>query len=118
MAGERHVWLKETLHKLKHNEGEAKRLHRKLERASPGNNRIASLEKLLKARTYFKNHWHQMIYPEALEKKLPIGSGVTEAACKTLVKTKNVSFRDALERARSINVADIKSSCLFNWILG
>ncbi len=86
LTGERHAWLKEKLHNLKHNEGEAKRLHRELEKVSPGNNRTASLEKLLKARTYFKNHWQQMIYPEALEKKLPIGSGVTEAACKTLVK--------------------------------
>ena len=34
----------------------------------------------------FKNHWHQMIYPEARDKHLPIGSGVTEAACKSLVK--------------------------------
>ena len=57
-----------------------------LDQAVPGNNRIASLEKLIKARTYFKNHWHQMIYPEARDKNLPIGSGVTEAACKSLVK--------------------------------
>ncbi len=83
---ERHVWLKKTLHNLKHNKGEAKRLYRELEKVSPGNNRTATLEKLVKARTYFKNHWHQMIYHEALEKNLPIGSGVTEAACKTLVK--------------------------------
>ena len=27
-----------------------------------------------------------MNYPEQVEKNLPIGSGVTEAACKTLVK--------------------------------
>ena len=36
--------------------------------------------------TYFNNHRHQMNYPEFLAEHLPIGSGVTEAACKTLVK--------------------------------
>ncbi|MGI9273951.1 MAG: ISKra4 family transposase [Endozoicomonas sp.] len=85
-AQERHAWLKQKLHDLKHEEGAAKNLRRELDRASPGNNRTASLEKLIKARTYFKNHWHQMIYPEARGRNLPIGSGVTEAACKSLVK--------------------------------
>lgn len=38
------------------------------------------------ARTYFDNHRHQMDYPGFVAEGLPIGSGVTEAACKTLVK--------------------------------
>ena len=36
--------------------------------------------------TYFNNHRHRMDYPGCLADNLPIGSGVTEAACKTLVK--------------------------------
>jgi hypothetical protein len=36
--------------------------------------------------TYFNNHRHQMNYPGFLAEHLPIGSGVTEAACKSLVK--------------------------------
>ena len=83
---ERHEWLKQRLHDLKHEEGAAQKLRKELDQAAPGNNRIASLEKLIKARTYFKNHWHQMVYPEARDRHLPIGSGVTEAACKSLVK--------------------------------
>ena len=35
--------------------------------------------------TYFRNQRHRMAYAEALRKHLPIGSGVVEAACKTLV---------------------------------
>jgi hypothetical protein len=38
------------------------------------------------ARTYFSNHCHQMDYARYVADGLPIGSGVTEAACKTLVK--------------------------------
>ncbi len=41
---------------------------------------------LLKALTYFTNHKDMMDYPYHIEHNLPIGSGVTEAACKTLVK--------------------------------
>jgi hypothetical protein len=33
-----------------------------------------------------KTNGHMMTYPSALNDNLPIGSGVTEAACKTLVK--------------------------------
>ena len=36
--------------------------------------------------TYFGNHLHQMRYARYVENTIPIGSGVTEAACKTLVK--------------------------------
>jgi hypothetical protein len=36
--------------------------------------------------TYFSNHQHQMEYAHYRAKYFPIGSGVTEAACKTLVK--------------------------------
>jgi hypothetical protein len=36
--------------------------------------------------TYFENHLHQMNYAQYREHNYPIGSGVTEAACKTLIK--------------------------------
>jgi len=36
--------------------------------------------------TYFKNNLNQMNYAAHINQNLPIGSGVTEAACKTLVK--------------------------------
>ena len=53
--------------------------------------RRTSLSKALRdgaysAWTYLSNHRHQMDYPGFLSENLPIGSGVTEAACKTLVK--------------------------------
>ena len=42
-------------------------------------------EKLQRAITYFPNHQHQMDYAHYRAKHFPIGSGVTEAACKTKV---------------------------------
>jgi hypothetical protein len=38
--------------------------------------------------TYFRNHHHQMRYAEAIAAHLPIGSGVTEAGCKVIVKAR------------------------------
>ena len=43
-------------------------------------------DKLGAAVTYYKNHRHQMNYTSYTEQNFPIGSGVTEAACKTLIK--------------------------------
>ena len=41
---------------------------------------------VLSAIRYFENHLPLMKYWEHVQGNLPIGSGVTEAACKTLVK--------------------------------
>ena len=46
---------------------------------SPGNERIAQVL------GYFRGNRHRMGYADAKARGLPIGSGVVEAACKTLV---------------------------------
>jgi hypothetical protein len=42
--------------------------------------------KIKVALTYFKNQQPLMKYAEHLSQNLPLGSGVAEAACKTIVK--------------------------------
>lgn len=42
-------------------------------------------KKLSKELQYFRNNRHRMHYAQALKSNYPIGSGVTEATCKTLV---------------------------------
>ena len=44
------------------------------------------LKKLKASITYFQNQKHRMDYHFYREHNFPIGSGLTEAACKTLVK--------------------------------
>lgn len=85
--GQRAQWQHEYCTKLKHDPdaldvliGEAARLsqrHSLSQKVRDG---------AISAWTYFTNHRHQMDYPGFLAAGLPIGSGVTEAACKTLVK--------------------------------
>jgi hypothetical protein len=89
--GERKAWLTSACHNLKHDANGARTLlkemkkRRKLmpfhEKSTP-----AILEKLDKAITYFTNQMKRMSYAEYRAKNFPIGSGVTEAACKTLIK--------------------------------
>lgn len=43
-------------------------------------------EPIQKACTYFQNNQHRMNYAEAKEKHHPIGSGIVEAGCKSLVQ--------------------------------
>jgi hypothetical protein len=84
------VWLDDRCHQLKHNAGAAEALYnemvilqaRKCTQKLPQHLR----DKLSAAITYYKNHRHQMDYPNYTENYFPIGSGVTEAACKTLIK--------------------------------
>jgi len=48
-------------------------------------NRYPRRKKISAAVTYFRHRRHQMRYAQAQAHNLPIGSGVVEAACKTLV---------------------------------
>jgi len=83
---ERERWLEAACHDLKHKHGAAARLLRTME-ATATTKLTATLRKDLQAAiTYFRNHKHQMHYARYREKGLPIGSGITEAACKTVIK--------------------------------
>ena len=69
-------------HLLRHDLGGVEKVIRSLNherRKQPENKRIAEVL------GYFRNNRHRMGYAEAKARHLPIGSGVVEAACKTLV---------------------------------
>jgi hypothetical protein len=82
----REEWLEENRHRLKHEPGAAVALLEVMKNL-PGKG-LSELvkEELEKSTTYFTNQHHRMNYAERVKKNLPIGSGVTEAACKTIVK--------------------------------
>lgn len=82
----RQEWLDLRCHNLKHLDGEAEKI---LEEMKDFKNKKLSKvikENLESSITYFENHKSEMNYAESIEENLPIGSGVTEAACKTVVK--------------------------------
>ena len=85
---QREQWLNDACHNLKHKQGAATRLLKEMQALCESGQRLSPevREKLEAATTYFRNHKHQMNYAKYRGKHLPIGSGVTEAACKTLVK--------------------------------
>ena len=83
----RDIWLHERCSELKHTVGFVEILITEMDDLEKKKSLTKTVkEKLSAALTYFINHRHMMDYVGHLEKKLPIGSGVTEAACKTLVK--------------------------------
>jgi hypothetical protein len=80
-------WLEQSCHALKHENGAATLLFgQMLELSQSQEHPKAIQDNLAKAVTYFHNHLHQMNYAVWREKHYPIGSGVTEAACKTVIK--------------------------------
>jgi hypothetical protein len=81
-------WAESWCHRLKHEPGAAARLIEDLQQrgAALGLARLpAEVESTL---TYVSNQFQggRMNYAELVEQHIPIGSGVTEAACKVLVK--------------------------------
>jgi hypothetical protein len=83
---EREPWLDEQCHNLKHKHHAAPRILRDLRQADTSKMTPEQNKDLQECITYFGNHLHQMRYALYRDKGMPIGSGVTEAACKTLVK--------------------------------
>lgn len=80
-------WLEDACHRLKHLVGGAKRLENEM-RASLDElkNNTARKRDLKRCVTYFSQGHSRMKYWQHTKQSMPIGSGVTEAACKVIVK--------------------------------
>jgi hypothetical protein len=83
---QREQWHTDRCHDLKHKQGAASRILKEMQGLSQRGLSEPIREKLEAAITCFVNHKHQMKYAKFRAANYPIGSGVTEAACKTLVK--------------------------------
>jgi hypothetical protein len=83
------AWINDWSHQLKHKQGAVGRLLKefKSQRANlDKRNFIERDEELRLVIGYYTNNKNRMSYTTYLKHHLPIGSGVTEAACKRLVK--------------------------------
>ena len=84
---ERAQWLEEACHTLKHESGAAARLAGELAAQVEAGSRTRGADGALEAASgYFGHNIERMDYAVFRAMRFPIGSGVTEAACKTLVK--------------------------------
>jgi hypothetical protein len=87
-GGELVAWAEGWRHRLRHEPGAAGALIADLEARVLASGKPRPPEAVEKALTYLRNQAKggRLNYPELAEQKIPIGSGVTEAACKVLVK--------------------------------
>lgn len=83
---DRKEWMNKTCHNLKWEPQGADQILKEMQNYALGHSITDKLNPITKAITYFTNNKEKMTYAENLEKGLPIGSGVVEAGCKTLVK--------------------------------
>ena len=84
---QKNEWYEQKRHDLKHKSHTAARVMTELQKHLEAN-KVTKInkEKAKKVLTYYKNNKHMMNYPERLHNNEPMGSGVTEAACKVIVK--------------------------------
>jgi hypothetical protein len=86
---EREAWIDAACHELKHEHGAAERILAQFKTAAMERKLPAKQKKDLQAAiSYFENNLGRMNYASYRKSHLPIGSGVTEAACKSVVKTR------------------------------
>jgi len=85
---EREAWLENQLHQLKHKQGAASRLLSVLDEflSTTLLTNAEDAKTVLGTITYLHNQKERMRYSYSVQRNWPIGSGVTEAACKTLIK--------------------------------
>jgi len=87
-VAEKNTWMEKACHQLKHKVGGASRILREMEDGLASCQKITKVlkEGLEAAITYFRHNQSKMAYVKNVKENLPIGSGVTEAACKVIVK--------------------------------
>ncbi len=82
----RDQWIEDTCHALKHDAGAAETICAEMQGFLPRKLSKTNRETVEAAITYFTNNGHRMAYASHVAQQHPIGSGVTEAACKVIVK--------------------------------
>jgi hypothetical protein len=82
----RKQWLNDACKSLKHDPSGPQILVEQMQGFLASQKLPGPRAKIKAALTYFKNQQPLMKYAEHLSQNLPLGSGVTEAACKTIVK--------------------------------
>ena len=84
---QREQWLAEALHALEHEHGAAASIRAEIEKAAEKEGLSQSKRATLQTTArYMANNTKRTNYASYRKSHLPIGSGVTEAACKTVVK--------------------------------
>lgn len=85
----RNEWLEDSCHKAKHKLGAISRILGELTSFSASKKmNMENRNQLQTTITYLTNHKSKMQYHSNVSANLPIGSGVTESACKTIVKNR------------------------------
>jgi hypothetical protein len=82
------IWAEEACHRLKHEKDGASNLLAEFKKVREGKLSKAIATSLDKAITYFENQIERMNYHLFRPMGFPIGSGVTEAACKCIAKAR------------------------------
>ena len=109
-------WADNACHDLKHQKNGARFIVRELKNWAKemGN---TEQETIWKTITYFENNMMRMNYPQYQKMGYPIGSGVTEAACKTVVKQRlsNSGMRWNLDNAQGMLITRALTSTEGRW---
>lgn len=83
---EQKAWLEEKCHNLKHKVGAASRILNEMKALRKNKISKTLREKLEASIIYFTNHKSKMSYAKERALNHPIGSGITEAGCKVIIK--------------------------------
>lgn len=83
----RAAWLHTAMTTLKEEKGGAAKLLKEMRKELKKANKAAR-DDIQRCVTYYENNLHRMDYPAYVKAGIPIGSGVTEAACKTFIKAR------------------------------
>ena len=86
MAADAKTWLEIVCHQLKNKKNGAKELLKDMKKKYKTLLDVPQKEALQTAICYYQNNLHRMDYAKYIKEGYPIGSGVTEAACKAVVK--------------------------------
>jgi hypothetical protein len=108
---DREAWLEDRLHRLKHKQGAAARLHVELKEFFDTHEIRGEQkrENIKSAIRYLENQKTRMHYSKHVDKNHPIGSGVTEAACKTLIKHRFCKSGSRWKESGASSVMSIRS---------